>query len=187
MSSQLIWKWKSRNQNNTTCSCSERSGSGKYHCWCTRVAEVIEADDHTIIYKWHGFSHSPILLGLHSVVAMEIGSSWSDTLTDIQAMQCTLYLWLLLASSGTCMDTGATYHMTENRVNLTSYSNISNHITIASGHNILVICHGNVLLPNSQPPLTLNLVLHVPKLIKNLVICAKIYHWQWSFSWIWSI
>jgi hypothetical protein len=71
------------------------------------------------------------------------------------------------------MDTGATSHMTANRGNLTSYSNISNHVTVGSGHNIPVIGHGNALLPNSQTPLTLNHVLHAPKLIKNLVSVRK--------------
>jgi len=71
------------------------------------------------------------------------------------------------------MDTGATSHMTANRGNLTSYSNISNHIIVGSGHNILVIGRGNALLPNSHTPLTLNHVLHAPKLIKNLVFVRK--------------
>jgi len=60
--------------------------------------------------------------------------------------------------------------MTANRGNLT---NISNHVIVGSGHNILVIGHGNALLPNSQSPLTLNQCLHAPKLIKNLVFARK--------------
>jgi hypothetical protein len=36
---------------------------------------------------------------------------------------------------------------------LTSYSNISNHIIVGSGHNISVIGHQNALLPNFQTPL----------------------------------
>jgi len=71
------------------------------------------------------------------------------------------------------MDTRATSHMTTNRGNLTSYSNISNHIIVGSGHNIPVIGHGNALLPNSHTALTLNHVLHAPKLIKNLVSVQK--------------
>jgi hypothetical protein len=71
------------------------------------------------------------------------------------------------------MDTGATSHMTANKGNLTSYSNISNHITVGSGHNIPVIGRGNALLTNSHNPLTLNNVLHAPKLIKNLIFVRK--------------
>jgi len=59
--------------------------------------------------------------------------------------------------------------MTTNRGNLTSYSNISNHITIGSGHNISVIGCGNALLTNSQTYLALKNVLHASKLIKNLI------------------
>jgi len=71
------------------------------------------------------------------------------------------------------MDTGATSHMTANGGNLTSYSNISNNITVGSGHNIPVIGCGNALVQNPQYPLTLNNVLHAPKLIKNLVSVRK--------------
>jgi len=63
--------------------------------------------------------------------------------------------------------------MTKNRGNLTSYSNISNHIIVGSGHNISGIGHGNELLPNSQTPLNLNNVLHAHKVIKNLVSVRK--------------
>lgn len=72
------------------------------------------------------------------------------------------------------MDIGATSHMTGNRGNLTSYFNISNHITVDNGHNISAIGHGNELLTNSHTPLTLNNVLHASKLIKNLVSIRKL-------------
>ncbi|CAJ2649804.1 unnamed protein product [Trifolium pratense] len=68
------------------------------------------------------------------------------------------------------MDSGATSHMTDNGGNLTSYFNMSNNITVGNGHHIPVIGFGNASLPNS---LTLNNVLHAPKLIKNLVSVRK--------------
>lgn len=71
------------------------------------------------------------------------------------------------------MNTWAITHMMENIGNLTSYSNISNHIIVSSGHNILVIDRGNELLTNSHTPFTLTNVLHVPKLIKLLVFVQK--------------
>jgi hypothetical protein len=91
--------------------------------------------------------------------------------TDIQAAMHTLSM--APPDEQWYMDTGAMSHMTANRGNLTSYSNISNHITVGSGHNIPVIGHGNALLPNCHTPLTLNNVLHAPKLIKNLVSVRK--------------
>jgi len=68
------------------------------------------------------------------------------------------------------MDNEATSHMTGNGGNLTSYFNMSNNITIGNGHHIPVIGSGHASLPNS---LTLNNVLHAPKLIKNLVYVRK--------------
>ncbi|CAJ2675725.1 unnamed protein product [Trifolium pratense] len=68
------------------------------------------------------------------------------------------------------MDSGATSHMTGDGGNLTSYFNMSNDITVGNGHHIPVIGCGHVSLPNS---LTLNNVLHAPKLIKNLVSVRK--------------
>jgi hypothetical protein len=68
------------------------------------------------------------------------------------------------------MDSGATTHMTGNGGNLTSYFNTSNNITVGNGHHIPVIGCGHASLPNS---LTLNNVLHAPKLIKNLVSVRK--------------
>ncbi|GAU12928.1 hypothetical protein TSUD_97390 [Trifolium subterraneum] len=91
--------------------------------------------------------------------------------TDIQAAMHTLSLsppddqWY--------MDTGATSHMTANGGNLKSYFNMSNNITVGSGHNIPVIGCGNASLPNSYHPLTLRNVLHAPKLIKNLISVRK--------------
>ncbi|MCH87392.1 hypothetical protein A2U01_0008261, partial [Trifolium medium] len=57
--------------------------------------------------------------------------------TDIQAAMHTLSI--APPDKQWYMDTGATSHMTANKGNLTSYSNISNHITVGSGHNIPVI------------------------------------------------
>jgi len=71
------------------------------------------------------------------------------------------------------MDIGATSHTTANRGNLMSYSNISNHITIGSGHNISVISRGKTLITNSHTPLALKNILHAPKLIKNLISVRK--------------
>lgn len=67
--------------------------------------------------------------------------------------------------------------MTKNEGNLTSYSNMSNNITIGSGHNILVIDCENALVPNPNHYLTLNNALHAPKLIKNLV-----YVWKFTID-----
>lgn len=71
------------------------------------------------------------------------------------------------------MDTGATSHMTANGGNLTSYSNMSNNITVGSGHHIPVIGCGNASLPHPHHHLTLTNVLHAPNLIKNLVSVRK--------------
>jgi hypothetical protein len=68
----------------------------------------------------------------------------SYTPTDIQATMHTLSL--APPDEQWCMDMGATSHMIANRGNLRSYSNISNHIIVGSGHNIPVIGHGNALL-----------------------------------------
>jgi len=63
--------------------------------------------------------------------------------------------------------------MTATKDNLTSYSNISNHIIVGSGHNILVIYRDNALLTNSHTPLALENVLDAPKLIKNIISVRK--------------
>jgi hypothetical protein len=74
---------------------------------------------------------------------------------------------LVVGYLGTIM---LTSHMTGNGGNLTSYFNTSNNITVGNGHHIPVIGCGHASLPNS---LTLNNVLHAPKLIKNLVSVRK--------------
>ena len=73
--------------------------------------------------------------------------------TDIQDTMHTLSLSPL--DKQWYMDIGATSHMTANKGNLTSYSNISNNITVSSGHNIPVIGCGNALIQKHQYPLTL--------------------------------
>lgn len=80
--------------------------------------------------------------------------------TDVQAAMHTFYIsppkdqWY--------MDTGATSHMTVNRGNLflLQMINMSNNITIGSGHNILVIGYGHASLPISPYSFNLHNVLH---------------------------
>ncbi|GAU46841.1 hypothetical protein TSUD_83480 [Trifolium subterraneum] len=69
------------------------------------------------------------------------------------------------------MDTGATSHMTSTQGNLSSYFNLSknNGILVGSGQSIPIRGYGHTSLPPPNPPLSLNNVLHAPKLIKNLV------------------
>ncbi|XP_021744871.1 uncharacterized protein LOC110710840 [Chenopodium quinoa] len=74
------------------------------------------------------------------------------------------------------MDTGATSHMTSSNGNLSSYFNLSNHhngIIVGSGHTIPIRGCGHTTLPSPNPPLSLNNVLHAPKLIKNLISVRK--------------
>jgi len=90
--------------------------------------------------------------------------------TDIHAAMCTFSI--SPPDNQWYMDNRATSHMTGNGGNLTSYFNTSNNIIVGSGHHIPVIGCGNASLLNS---LTLNNVLHAPKLIKNLVSFRKDY------------
>lgn len=73
------------------------------------------------------------------------------------------------------MDTGATSHMTSSNGNLSSYFHLSNHnsgIIVRNGHSIPVSGYGHTVLPSSNTSLSLNNVLHAPKIIKNLIsIC----------------
>src|SRR6266487_1718598 len=73
------------------------------------------------------------------------------------------------------MDTGATSHMTSTQGNLSSYFNLSknNGILVVSGQSIPIRGYGHTSLPPPNPPLSLNNVLHAPKLIKNLVSVRK--------------
>lgn len=74
------------------------------------------------------------------------------------------------------MDTGATSHMTADQGIFSSYFNSSNnnhHIVVGNGHLIPIIGHGSTSLPIPHPPLSLNNMLHAPKLIKNLILVRK--------------
>jgi len=55
-----------------------------------------------------------------------------------------------------------------------SYPNMCINITVGSGHNILIIGCRNALVPNPHHSVTLNNVLHAPKLIRNLVSLRKL-------------
>jgi len=67
------------------------------------------------------------------------------------------------------MGNRATSYLTANGGLFLSYSNMNNNILGDSGHHISVIGYGNALVPNPRHSLTLNNVLHTPKLIENLV------------------
>ncbi|XP_074287764.1 uncharacterized protein LOC141612916 [Silene latifolia] len=73
------------------------------------------------------------------------------------------------------MDTGASSHMTSNNGTLSSYSKLSSnrHIVVGNGHMIPIVGHGAMSLPPPNQSLTLNNVLHVPNIIKNLVLVRK--------------
>ncbi|XP_074266074.1 uncharacterized protein LOC141588536 [Silene latifolia] len=73
------------------------------------------------------------------------------------------------------MDTGATSHMTSDAGNLSSYVNksIKNGILVGNGQSIPIHGTGSTTLPKTNPQLHLNHVLHVPKLVKNLVSVRK--------------
>ncbi|PNY17819.1 hypothetical protein L195_g014571 [Trifolium pratense] len=69
------------------------------------------------------------------------------------------------------MDTGTTSHMTTSQGTLSSYSNLSinKNIVVGSGQEIPIRGYGQTYLSPPHPPLSLNNVLHAPKLIKNLI------------------
>ena len=75
------------------------------------------------------------------------------------------------------MDIGATSHMTSFTDNLLSYFNLSNHpnpnIIVGNGHTIPILGYGHMNLSSPCQSLSLNNVLHAPKLIKNLISVRK--------------
>ncbi|XP_021762638.1 uncharacterized protein LOC110727382 [Chenopodium quinoa] len=74
------------------------------------------------------------------------------------------------------MDTGATSHMTSSNSNFSSYFNLSNNSSgtiVGNGHSIPVHGYGHTCLPSSNLPLSLNNVLHAPKIIKNVISVRK--------------
>lgn len=89
------------------------------------------------------------------------------TPTDIEAAIHTLTL--SPPDENWYMDTGATSHMTSNSGTLAPYFNLSsdNKILVGNGNAIPIHGHGNMSLTPPCPPLSLNNVLHAPKLIKN--------------------
>ena len=70
------------------------------------------------------------------------------------------------------MDTGATSHMMADQGILSSYSHssLNNNIIVGSGHTVPIKGFGHTLLPNTNPPLTLNKVLHAPKLTPSVIM-----------------
>ncbi|KAL2940317.1 Retrovirus-related Pol polyprotein from transposon RE1 [Bienertia sinuspersici] len=80
-----------------------------------------------------------------------------------------------LADPNYYMDTGATSHMTNSQGNLSPYFNLSNHvtnaITVGNGSKIPIKGYGHECL--NQNTLQLKNVLHVPKIIKNLISVRK--------------
>lgn len=91
------------------------------------------------------------------------------TPTDIQATMHTIYI--NKSDNKWYMDTAATFHMTTNGGNLTSYFNMSTNynITIGNDHIIPIVGCGNATLPKPNPSFNLNNILHVTKLIENLI------------------
>ena len=75
------------------------------------------------------------------------------------------------------MDTGATSHMTSSSGSLSSYFNLSNHsnnnIIVGNGHRIPILGYGHTNVSSPCHSLSLNNVLHAPKLIKNLIFVRK--------------
>ncbi|XP_074313431.1 uncharacterized protein LOC141648602 [Silene latifolia] len=73
------------------------------------------------------------------------------------------------------MDTGATSQMASDAGNLSSYvnSSIHNGITVGNGETIPIKGYGNTTLDKPHPPLHLKNVIHVPKIVKNLVSVRK--------------
>jgi len=69
------------------------------------------------------------------------------------------------------MDTSAISHMTASQGTLSSYSNLSinKNIVVGSGHEIPIRGYGQTYISPPYPPLSLNNVLHAPKLVKNLI------------------
>ena len=103
-----------------------------------------------------------------------VGSTHSYAPTDIESALHTMTL--TQPDPAWYMNTGASSHMTSTNGNLSSYFNLSNHnsgIIVGSGHTIPIRGCGNATLSSSHPPLSLNNVLHAPKIIKNLISVRK--------------
>ncbi|XP_074298317.1 uncharacterized protein LOC141629172 [Silene latifolia] len=73
------------------------------------------------------------------------------------------------------MDTGASSHMMSNNGTLSSYSSLSNmrHIVVGNGHLIQIVGRGTMTLPSPHNSLVLKNVLHVPNIIKNLILVRQ--------------
>ena len=103
------------------------------------------------------------------------GQSDSFIPTDIEAAMHTMSLQQ--PDPSWYMDTGATSHMTSSTGTLSSYFNLSNHpnnnIVVGNGHSIPILGYGHTNLPSPCQSLSLENVLHAPKLIKNLISVRK--------------
>ena len=95
-----------------------------------------------------------------------------STPTDITVAMHTLTL--TPPDANWYMDTGATSHMRSSGT-LSSYFNLSSihGIVVGSGHSIPIRGYGHAHLSNPHPPLAIKIILHAPKLIKNLVSVRK--------------
>ncbi|KAL2936002.1 Retrovirus-related Pol polyprotein from transposon RE1 [Bienertia sinuspersici] len=80
-----------------------------------------------------------------------------------------------LADPNYYMDTGATSHMTHSEGNLSPYFNLRTHtnnaIVVGDGSKIPIKGYGTISIPHNK--LHLKNVLHVPKLVKNLISVRK--------------
>ncbi|KAI3751228.1 hypothetical protein L2E82_22276 [Cichorium intybus] len=97
----------------------------------------------------------------------------SPSLTDIESAMYTL--GLNPPDPNWYMDTGATSHMTSGAGNLTSYFKLSNkqNILVRNGHTIPIHSYGHSTLKSPNLHFILKNVLHVPKIVKNLVSVRK--------------
>ncbi|GAA0184334.1 hypothetical protein LIER_31622 [Lithospermum erythrorhizon] len=84
-------------------------------------------------------------------------------------------LGLIPLDSDWFMDTGATSHMTSDRGTLPYYfnSNTPTNIVVGDCNSVPISGYGHAVLPLPNPPLHLKNVLHVSKIIKNLISVRK--------------
>lgn len=110
-----------------------------------------------------------------TTVPNPLGQSGSYAPTDIEAAMHTMSLHQ--PDPSWYMDTGATSHMTSSTGNLSSYFNLSNHptnnIIVGNGHTIPILGYGHTNFSSPGHSLSINNVLHAPKLIKNLISVRK--------------
>ena len=73
------------------------------------------------------------------------------------------------------MDSGATSHMTSTQGTLSNIFNLrkTHHILVGKNSSIPVTAYGNYKLSSPYPPFSLNNVLLVPNIIKNLIFVRQ--------------